>query len=178
MALISTTGIRAELQVEVEQFLYHEAWLLDERRLYEWLELFTDDARYVMQVREKALRTADGSTPASGIPTAPVRFLFQDDKAFLSLRIRRLDTGMAHVEKPASITRHLVANVQVVQEDGDEVVVRSGFQVYQARLERDDQVFYGKREDRLRRVDGTWRIAHRTTTLDHVTVPRTLTIFF
>jgi ethylbenzene dioxygenase subunit beta len=33
---------------EVEQFLYREARLLDERRLHEWLELFTDDARYWM----------------------------------------------------------------------------------------------------------------------------------
>jgi 3-phenylpropionate/cinnamic acid dioxygenase small subunit len=32
----------------VEQFLYPEARLLDERRFHEWLELFTDDSRYWM----------------------------------------------------------------------------------------------------------------------------------
>ena len=32
--------------MNVEQFLYHEARLLDEQRLEEWLELFTDDATY------------------------------------------------------------------------------------------------------------------------------------
>jgi 3-phenylpropionate/cinnamic acid dioxygenase small subunit len=37
-----------DLTQEVEQFLYREARLLDERRLHEWLELFTDDARYWM----------------------------------------------------------------------------------------------------------------------------------
>jgi 3-phenylpropionate/cinnamic acid dioxygenase small subunit len=37
-----------ELTREVEQFLYREARLLDERRFREWLELFTDDARYWM----------------------------------------------------------------------------------------------------------------------------------
>jgi len=33
---------------EIEQFLYHEAELLDARQYKEWLELFTDDAIYWM----------------------------------------------------------------------------------------------------------------------------------
>src|SRR5437879_11288215 len=36
---------------EVEQFLYREARLLDERRFHDWLELFTDDVRYWMAAR-------------------------------------------------------------------------------------------------------------------------------
>ena len=36
---------------EVEQFLYREARLLDERRFHEWLELLTDDIRYRMTTR-------------------------------------------------------------------------------------------------------------------------------
>jgi 3-phenylpropionate/cinnamic acid dioxygenase small subunit len=36
---------------EVEQFLYREARLLDERRFHEWLLLFTEDVRYWMPVR-------------------------------------------------------------------------------------------------------------------------------
>ena len=30
-------------QMEVEQFLYHQAEILDERRWEDWLGLFTDD---------------------------------------------------------------------------------------------------------------------------------------
>ena len=33
---------------EVEQFLYREARLLDERRFHDWLQLLTDDIRYWM----------------------------------------------------------------------------------------------------------------------------------
>ena len=33
---------------EVEQFLYREARMLDERRFHEWLDLFTDDIHYWM----------------------------------------------------------------------------------------------------------------------------------
>ncbi|HJZ18253.1 MAG TPA: aromatic-ring-hydroxylating dioxygenase subunit beta, partial [Stellaceae bacterium] len=40
-----------ELIREVEQFLYREARLLDERRFHEWLALFADDVRYWMVTR-------------------------------------------------------------------------------------------------------------------------------
>jgi 3-phenylpropionate/cinnamic acid dioxygenase small subunit len=40
---------------EVEQFLYREARLLDERRFHEWLELFTDDVRYCAGFRTPAV---------------------------------------------------------------------------------------------------------------------------
>src|SRR3989442_4555191 len=33
---------------EIEEFLYREADLLDERRFAEWLDLFTQDAHYLM----------------------------------------------------------------------------------------------------------------------------------
>lgn len=167
------TGI--DLHLEVQRFLYHEAWLLDERRLYDWLDLLTDDVTYTLLVREKLQRK--DATPATH--AVPTRVLTVDDKSFLTLRVKRLDTGMAHAEKPASITRHLISNVYVADDRSDDLVARSSFMVYQARLETDDQTFYGKREDHLRRVsDGTLRLARRTVTLDHVTLPRTLTILF
>jgi hypothetical protein len=43
--------MREETIREVEQFLYREARLLDERRFHEWLELFTDDVHYRMTGR-------------------------------------------------------------------------------------------------------------------------------
>src|SRR5712691_13206793 len=36
---------------EVEQFLYREARLLDDRRFHDWLQLFADDVRYFMASR-------------------------------------------------------------------------------------------------------------------------------
>ena len=39
------------LQHEVEQFLYHEARLLDERKFDDWLALLTDDIHYWMPIR-------------------------------------------------------------------------------------------------------------------------------
>ncbi len=43
--------VPAELQTEIQQFLTHEAWLLDTGKLRDWLGLFTEDVRYRMPVR-------------------------------------------------------------------------------------------------------------------------------
>ena len=42
------SGVPAATAEELEQFVYHEASLIDEKRFDEWYELFTDDARYWM----------------------------------------------------------------------------------------------------------------------------------
>ena len=47
---------RLLVRQEVEDFLYHEAELLDERRYEEWLDLFTEDARYWMPMRRNVPR--------------------------------------------------------------------------------------------------------------------------
>ena len=39
---------RLLLKQEIEEFLYREAELLDERRYEEWLDLFTEDTHYFM----------------------------------------------------------------------------------------------------------------------------------
>ena len=47
-----------------------------------------------------------------------------------------------------------------------EVDVWSNFIVYRSRGQRDDSTMYGRRKDKLRKVDGQWRLAGRVITLD------------
>ncbi len=58
---------------EIEQFLYREARLLDDRKLHDWLDMLTDDIRYWMPVRSnrypansKAISILDGSRYEEG----------------------------------------------------------------------------------------------------------------
>ena len=44
------------LWFELMQFYIREAWLLDERRYKEWLDLFTDDVLYFMPRRKNVPR--------------------------------------------------------------------------------------------------------------------------
>ena len=48
---LSVVVRRLSLAREVEEFFYHEAELLDQRRYEEWLDLFTDDTHYFMPMR-------------------------------------------------------------------------------------------------------------------------------
>src|SRR5271163_1854869 len=87
---------RISLQWEIEQFLYHEAILLDARRFDEWLELLADDIHYWMPLRFNR----DRRDEASEISAPDELSLFDDDKPFLEARIRRLKTGKAWAEDP------------------------------------------------------------------------------
>src|SRR4051795_5099327 len=115
-------GMRNEALVrEVEQFLYREARLLDDRRFHEWLTLFTDDVRYRMTGRSnryprssKAIAILDPERYlADEAGQEDELALFDENKERLSARIARLDTAMAWAEAPPSRTRHFVANVEV-----------------------------------------------------------------
>ena len=57
-----------ELRADVEDFLYREADLLDERRFAEWLELLADDLVYFMPIRHnvKFGEHAEHETTRSG----------------------------------------------------------------------------------------------------------------
>ena len=44
--------LTSEDRHEIEQLLYREAHLLDERRFREWLDLLTEDIEYLMPLTE------------------------------------------------------------------------------------------------------------------------------
>ena len=180
--------MREEVLREVEQFLYREARLLDERRFHEWLELFTDDVHYWMAGRSsryprssKAIATMDpGRHKEPELTKEDDLAILDETKATLGGRIARLDTGMAWAEDPPSRTRHIIANIEV--EPGDsasELKVYSNFMVYRNRAETEQDFYVGARQDVLRHVDGAWKIARRKLVLDqNVLLAKNVSIFF
>jgi 3-phenylpropionate/cinnamic acid dioxygenase small subunit len=89
----------------VQDLLHREARLLDERRLEEWLELFTDDATYWL--------------PISGIDDPREPSLIRDSRAGMEERVFRVTRTLAHAQNPPSRTQHDVSNVEVRElEDG------------------------------------------------------------
>jgi 3-phenylpropionate/cinnamic acid dioxygenase small subunit len=154
----------SELRQRVEDFFYAEAELLDGRRLRQWLDLFTEDARYCMPIRYNPLdRPEDLNAELSKLDEA---YFFNDTKESLRIRVERLYSKQAWAEMPPSRTRRLIANVRVKNDDGVEVEVNCNFIVYRTRMERDEDMFVGTRQDVLRRVNGEFRIARRTIILD------------
>ena len=173
---------------EIEQFLYREARMLDDRKFHEWLTLFTDDIHYWMVGRSN--RYPRNSKAISIL--APERYVEDDtgrddelaildeDKATLTARVARLDTGMAWAEDPPSRTRHMVSNIEVEQGDSDdEIKVYSNFLVYRSRAEMEEDFYVGGRQDVLRREGGDWKIARRRLVLDqNVLSAKNVSVFF
>jgi 3-phenylpropionate/cinnamic acid dioxygenase small subunit len=182
------SGINEDVTREVEQCLYREARLLDERRLHEWLELLTDDVRYWMAGRtnrypriSKAIAILDPDRYVEDDMTREDELaILDEDKSSLEARVARLDTGMAWAEDPPSRTRHLITNIEV--EPGDaahEIKVYSNFVVYRSRAETEQDFYVGAKRDVLRRVGGAWKIAKRKIILDqNVLLAKNVSIFF
>lgn len=171
-----------QLKEEVEDFLYREADLLDQRRFPEWLDLLAEDLTYSMPLR----RNVRFGQHAEHENTRPGRDVcwFDEDKWTLSKRVEQIMTGIHWAEEPLSRTTRIVSSVQLLEvtpsvEAPREVKVRSRFFIEQRRMEHESEHFVGIRTDLLRRESNQWRIARRHILMNQtVLLAKNLTIFF
>lgn len=171
-----------ELKQDIEDFLYQEADLLDQRRFKEWLELLAEDLVYFMPIRrnvkfgEHAER--ENTRQGEGISW------FDEDKWTLSKRVEQILTGVHYAEEPLSRVTHIVSNVRLLDvhpsaENTRQVTVGCRFLVYQNRVEYESNTFIGRRTDVLRRNGASWQIARREIILEqNVLLAKNLSVFF
>ena len=134
--------------MNVEQFLYHEARLLDTQRYEEWLALFTDDATYWIPLEQNQKDPFETSS------------ILHDDRTLLELRVKQARHPRAHARQPLARTVHQVGNVMASEEETGDITVNSTLQLVEFRNEK--QRLYGALvEHRLRRAGDTFRIAHK-----------------
>lgn len=158
------------LRLEIEDFLIHEAWLLDQGRFEEWLDLFTDDVRYWAPVR----REMDRGQEDFALPNLLAHY--DEPKFGLTLRVQRILSGYAHADEPPARVRRLITNVKILGEKDDLLQITSNFMCYKNRLS-EETIYVGCRNDTLRRVGDEWKIAERCIILDH-TALSSITVFF
>ena len=164
------------LKYEVEQYLYKEARLLDERRLEEWLDLLAEDLHYWMPMRRN-VKFGDWDLEFTSMDEEIS--WFDEGKDILAGRIRQLNTGVHWPEEPVSRFEHIVTNVELVSVEGDEIRVNSKFFCYQNRLQDEVNQFVGRREDLLRRDPETgFKLVFRKLILaQNVMLPKVLNTF-
>ena len=114
---------------QVEDFLYHEAEILDSWRMKEWYPLFTEDSEYLVPPIENP--DADKETAL---------FIINDDFHRLTQRAIRLTKKTAHVEWPRSRVRHLISNVRIVEQTATEIRVEYNQLVFRAKRGMDEFV--------------------------------------
>ena len=137
-------------RADFEEFIIHEAALLDARRFRDWMGLFADDGTYWVPA------VPDQKSPFEQAS------LFYDDRDLMKTRIDRLEHPRIHVQTPPSRTAHLVGNVVIEETDSakNEYVVGSTVIMVEY---RDDmqRVFAGRQHHRLRRDGDSLRIVQK-----------------
>lgn len=140
----------------VADFLYREAQLIDDRRLDEWAELFTEDSLY---------RIPQGADD----PVHQVSIVHDDHRRLVE-RVLRLNSGFAYSQDPPSRTCHVVGNVRVVGEIDGDLDVASAQLI--AEVRRGTQTLYcGQVEHRLVPDGGSFRIRRKVVRLVNSDVP-------
>jgi p-cumate 2,3-dioxygenase beta subunit len=142
-------------RAQVEDFLYHEAALLDEWRLDAWQELLTDDACYYV--------------PSNDQPESDHRralFLIADDRERIRQRIIRVQDPNCHAEYPKSRTRRMIGNVRILGVEGDLISVAANFVCYRFRRYERVREYVGAYHFLLRRAGDSFRIKERRVLID------------
>ena len=171
-----------ETKREIEEFLYDEANLLDERRFTEWLATLAEDLRYFMPM-EYNVKFGEHATRELTKREEQMSW-FNEGKWSLGKRAEQILTGVHWAEEPLSRVCRLVSNVQLTAindnaPDGTEVDVTSRFLIYQNRCEYEQYFFVGDRFDRVRRAAGGWQLARREIRIhQNVLLAKNLSIFF
>jgi ethylbenzene dioxygenase beta subunit len=120
---VSTDDLRAvnvshDTRQRVEQYLFHEARLLDQRRLNDWLALWTVDGMYWIPQQH------DQKSPYDHVSLA------WEDKMLREVRVRRVDNPRNWSQQPITRTSRLVGNVSIAGRDAQDcLVVHSVFQL-------------------------------------------------
>jgi len=134
--------------MKVEQFLYHEARLLDTQRLEAWLDLFTEDATYWLPLEHGQRDPFETSS------------IIHDDRTLLELRVKQARHPRAHARLPLARTVHQVGNVVVLSEEYGEIRVASTLTLVEFRGER-QRVWGALVEHHLRPSGDAYLIAHK-----------------
>ena len=135
---------------QLARFVYREARLIDEKRYDEWLELFTDDARYWMPLTRGQ---PDGVNHTS---------LLYEDKLLLKVRIERLKTGRAFAQQQPSFCQHVLQMPELVDSNAGkrEYTTRAPFIYVETQLD-DQMVLAGVVTHQLSSLEGTLRIRQK-----------------
>jgi 3-phenylpropionate/cinnamic acid dioxygenase small subunit len=171
-----------EIKREIEEFLYDEANMLDERRFKDWLPTLAEDLRYFMPME---FNVKFGEHAQRELTKREEQMSwFNEGKWTLTKRVEQILTGVHWAEEPLSRVCRLVTNVQLSAIETNaagelEVDVSSRFLIYQNRCEYEQYYFVGDRLDRVRLTNAGWQLASREIRLhQNVLLSKNLSIFF
>lgn len=141
-----------ELLKEVEQFLFYEARLADERLYRDWENLWMDQATYWV--------------PATSGDIDPERdmSIIYDNRSRIALRVNQFYTGKRYAAEAESTLRRVISNVEIMAVEGNDVSVASNMVIFES-TRRQDNLWGGRVDHKLSKVDGEWKMSYKKVTL-------------
>jgi anthranilate 1,2-dioxygenase small subunit len=146
------------LHHEIETFNTRYAAALDEQRLEDWIEMFTDDALYVVVSRENFDR---------GLPAG---LIYCENKAMIRDRAFAL---METTMFAPRYLRHLIGNLAVLGEhEGGHIKATANYVLMQVLFDRPDAKLHqvGVYRDVFRREGGALKLAERRCVYDSLLI--------
>ena len=140
------------LHHEVSQFIYREARHQDNHEYDAWEALWTDDGVYWIPANGEA-----------GDPDQEMSIIY-DNRSRIALRVRQFHTGKRYSQSPRSPLRRVISNVEVLENDGTDLVVTANAIVFEAHA-RGDTLWGSRNEYKLRREGGVLRMAGKKVVL-------------
>ena len=120
---------------EVEQFLYAEARMLDDRDFEGWLECYATDAEFWMPAWD------DDDTLVTD-PEREISLIWYGNRAGLEDRVFRIRTDRSSATSlPEPRTGHNITNVEIMRQEGDTAEVRFNWFTLYYRYETVDTYF-------------------------------------
>jgi 3-phenylpropionate/cinnamic acid dioxygenase small subunit len=112
------------LQHQVEQFLFYQSELLDQKQWAAYIDLFATEGVYWMPVTPDQTEWLDSPS------------IFAEDRHMMEIRMGRVQHPNAWSQAPQWGTSHVVGNVVIESASESEVVVRSRFQMVELRRDQ------------------------------------------
>jgi len=140
------------LHHEVSQFIYREARHQDNHEYDAWEALWTDDGVYWIPANGEA-----------GDPEQEMSIIY-DNRSRIALRVRQFHTGKRYSQSPRSPLRRVISNVEILENNGTDLVVTANAIVFEAHA-RGDTLWGSRNEYRLRRESGVLRMAAKKVVL-------------
>ena len=150
------------LRFEVEELMSAYVRCLDEGRLEEWPDFFTEASVYKIVSRENVERNL------------PLATMSCESKGMMKDRVVAIREACAF--SPRTL-RHLVTNIVVCGQEADSYLARASYAVFQTLQDEETKVFnVGEYRDKILFADGKAKFKERIVIYDSTQIPGLLVI--
>jgi benzoate/toluate 1,2-dioxygenase beta subunit len=138
---MTATLNRSLTRAQVEDFLYQEARLLDDRQWDEWIALYSPQVEYWMPAWDDDDRLVED-------PQQHISLIYYPNRDGLEDRVFRIKTERSGASMPEPRTSHNISNVEITAERDGEIEVRFNWFTLSHRY-KDTLTFFGTSYYRL-----------------------------